>query len=47
MDEFVDAIKHVNELSPQKCRDRAEDMFTARAMVDNYERVYMKVLGSK
>ncbi len=47
MDEFVDAVKHVNEINPRKCRERAEKMFTARTMVDNYERVYMKVLGSK
>jgi glycosyltransferase involved in cell wall biosynthesis len=47
MDEFVDAVKHVNEISPRKCRDRVEKMFIARAMVDNYEHVYLKVLGSK
>ncbi len=47
MDEFVDAVKHVNEINPRKCRERAEKMFTARTMVDNYERVYLKVLGSR
>jgi len=47
MDEFMDAAKRVDEISPQKCRERVEDMFTARAMVDNYERVYTKVLGGK
>ncbi len=45
MDEFIDAVKHVDEISPQACHERAENMFTARGMVDNYERVYMKVLS--
>ena len=47
MDEFIDAAKHVGEINPQKCRERVEDMFTARVMVDNYEQVYMRALGEK
>ena len=47
MDEFVDAVKHVNEISPRKCRERVEKMFTADAMVDGYEKVYTEVLGGK
>ncbi len=47
MDEFIDAAKRVGEINPQKCRERVEDMFTVRAMVDNYERVYMKVQDGK
>jgi len=47
MDEFVDAVRHVNEINPRKCRERTEKMFTARTMVDGYERVYLEVLGSK
>jgi glycosyltransferase involved in cell wall biosynthesis len=47
MDEFIDAIKHVGEIDPRKCRGRVEGMFTTRAMVDNYERVYMRVLASE
>ncbi len=45
MEDFIAAVKNINEISPQACRERAENMFTARGMVDNYERVYMKVLG--
>lgn len=45
MEEFIDAAKHVDGISPQACRKRAESIFTARTMVDNYERVYLKVLG--
>jgi glycosyltransferase involved in cell wall biosynthesis len=46
-DEFVDAVKHISEINPQRCRERVENMFTAQAMVDDYERVYMKVLGGE
>lgn len=45
MEEFIDATKHIDEISPQACRKRAEFMFTARAMIDNYERTYLKVLN--
>lgn len=45
MEEFIDAIEHIDKISPQACRERAENMFTARGMVDNYERVYTKVLS--
>ena len=45
MEEFIDAVKHVDEISPEACRDRVENMFSARRMVDNYERVYRNILG--
>ena len=45
MDEFIEAVKQVGEIDAQKCRQRAESMFTAQAMVDGYERVYKRVLG--
>ncbi|TKJ28158.1 MAG: glycosyltransferase [Chloroflexi bacterium B3_Chlor] len=45
MDEFIEAVKQVGEIDAQKCRERAESMFTARTMVDGYERVYKRVLG--
>jgi len=47
MDEFIDAVKRVDEINPQKCRERVENMFTARAMIDSYERVYIKVRGGE
>jgi glycosyltransferase involved in cell wall biosynthesis len=47
MDEFVDAVKHVSEINPRKCRERVESMFTTSTMVDNYERVYTKILGDR
>ncbi|MFC1862001.1 glycosyltransferase family 4 protein [Chloroflexota bacterium] len=45
MEEFIEALEHIDEISPQECRKRAESMFTSRAMVDNYERAYLKILG--
>ena len=45
MEEFIEALEHIDEISPQACRNRAESMFTSRAMVDNYERAYLKILG--
>jgi glycosyltransferase involved in cell wall biosynthesis len=45
MDEFVEAVKHVGEIDPQRCRDRVEKMFTAETMVEGHERVYDRVLG--
>ena len=45
MEEFIEALEHIDEISPQACRNRAESMFTSSAMVDNYERAYLKILG--
>ena len=45
MEEFIEALEHIDEISPRACRNRAGSMFTSRAMVDNYERAYLKILG--
>ncbi len=45
MGEFVEAVKHVGEIDPRRCRDRVEKMFTAQTMVDGYERAYEGILG--
>lgn len=45
IEEFIDSVERVNEISPRACRDRVEHMFSTGAMVDNYERVYMKALS--
>jgi glycosyltransferase involved in cell wall biosynthesis len=44
MQEFVDALQKVDQIDPKECRKRVENMFTAEIMVENYERMYMKVL---
>jgi glycosyltransferase involved in cell wall biosynthesis len=43
-EEFIHSVEHIDEISPRACRERVEQMFSTGAMVDNYERVYMKVL---
>jgi len=45
MEEFIHSVEHIDEISPRACRERVEHMFSTGAMVDNYERVYMKALG--
>ena len=47
MDELVDDVKHIGDISPRKCRERVENMFTSAVMVDNYERTYFQLLGKK
>ena len=46
MAEFNEALEEVQLISPRACRERVEAMFTDRSMVDGYERLYMKVLGT-
>lgn len=45
MDEFVEAVRRVGEISPRKCRDRVKRLFRAQTMVEGYERLYRSVLG--
>jgi glycosyltransferase involved in cell wall biosynthesis len=45
MDQFVEAVKQVGEISPRKCRDRVKRLFTAQTMVEGYESLYRSVLG--
>jgi glycosyltransferase involved in cell wall biosynthesis len=47
MDEFIEAVKNVDSISPEKCRSRAKKMFTSEVMVDNYERIYQKCVKTK
>jgi glycosyltransferase involved in cell wall biosynthesis len=44
MDDFIDAVKRIDEISPKACRDRVEKMFTADHMVEGYERVFQNLL---
>jgi glycosyltransferase involved in cell wall biosynthesis len=44
--EMVDAVARAGELSPWECRARAEQCFSADAMVRGYERVYRSVLAT-
>ncbi|MHC1588505.1 MAG: glycosyltransferase family 4 protein [Methermicoccaceae archaeon] len=44
MDEFMSEVERVDEISPEVCRRRVEERFSARTMVEGYERVYERVL---
>ncbi len=45
-DDLVDAIGLARKLSPAACRARVEQRFSARAMVEGYERVYEQAIKS-
>jgi glycosyltransferase involved in cell wall biosynthesis len=47
MDEFIEAVQRVDEIDPQKCRQRVVRHFTAAMMVNGYERVYETIIGSR
>jgi len=44
MDQFLEATRRVTDISPRRCRERVERMFTSDRMVEGYEEVYRKVL---
>jgi hypothetical protein len=44
MAEFVKAVKRVDKIKPYECRSVVEKKFSAQALVNNYEKVYEKVL---
>ena len=44
-DDLVHAIGDVRTLDPAACRERAEKLFSAEAMVRGYERMYEQVAG--
>lgn len=43
----VKAVKNINKIKRQNCRKWVEDNFTSEGMVDNYEKVYQKILEKK
>jgi glycosyltransferase involved in cell wall biosynthesis len=47
IDELVDAVGLVTACSPAACRRRVGERFSARAMVDGYERIFSKVAARK
>ena len=42
IDEMVEAVGRLGALSRQACRRRCEDQFSARAIVDGYEQLYVR-----
>ena len=47
IDGAVDAVENIQKIDRKKCRERAENNFSNKIMVDNYEKVYQKILGGK
>jgi glycosyltransferase involved in cell wall biosynthesis len=43
-EEFQEAIKRIDEISPRKCRERVEKNFTAEIMAEKYIRAYEKII---
>lgn len=46
-DEMVDAIRRVNTLDRESCRQEFERRFTAETMAQNYLKVYQQALGAQ
>ncbi|MDQ6727748.1 MAG: glycosyltransferase family 4 protein [Actinomycetota bacterium] len=46
IDEMVEAVGRLGELSPEACRARVADNFTAEVMVSGYEKVFEQVVGA-
>jgi len=44
LEEFKEAIKRINEISPRKCRERVEKNFTAEIMAEKYITAYEKII---
>jgi glycosyltransferase involved in cell wall biosynthesis len=47
IDDIVRAIHRIEELSRAHCREIFEKRFTAETMVDNYERIYRRLIASR
>ncbi|MDP1884626.1 MAG: glycosyltransferase family 4 protein [Candidatus Moranbacteria bacterium] len=45
--EAESAMKNIGSISRENCRERVEKNFTVEQMVDNYEKVYQKILKVK
>jgi glycosyltransferase involved in cell wall biosynthesis len=47
MDEFIRAMKRIDEINPKRCRERIEKLFSLKSMINGYERAYTKILKNK
>lgn len=46
-EEIVDAVKRIDTISRAECRKHVEERFTVERMVDDYEAVYARLLGTE
>ncbi len=47
INEAVKAVKKIDQIKRKDCRDWVEKMFTKEVMVENYEKLYYKILKQK
>jgi len=47
VNEMVRAIKNINKIDRKKCRERVEKYFSVEKMVNDYEKIYQKLLKKK
>lgn len=47
LDAMVDAVGHLDRISPEACRARVAENFTAEVMVEGYEKVFEQVLAGR
>jgi glycosyltransferase involved in cell wall biosynthesis len=47
VDQAVEALSRIPQLSKRACRERVDKLFSIDAMVDGYERVYDQILSSQ
>ncbi|MBW6441140.1 glycosyltransferase family 4 protein [Patescibacteria group bacterium] len=45
--DMIEAIKNINQIKREDCRKHIEENFTVEKMVDNYEKVYLKIIENK
>jgi len=45
--EMTEAIKKIDQIDRKECRKHVEENFTVEKMVDNYEKLYFKILNQK
>jgi len=43
---FLQALKSIDSIDRRKCRERAERKFSIQKMVDDYEKLYLKILSA-
>ena len=44
VDQMVNKIKDINQIDRLFCRQRVEENFSLKTMVDNYEKMYLEVI---
>jgi glycosyltransferase involved in cell wall biosynthesis len=46
VDEMATAVSRLDSIDPLKCRETAVNRFSTNAMIDSYEKTFLKIIGS-